>query len=76
MTYTVARLARARSLAETGRGRRIREAAGLSYRELADAVGVNGSTILRWETGTCRPRADAALRWAATLAHLEREITP
>jgi transcriptional regulator with XRE-family HTH domain len=60
-------LVRARALAATGEGRRRREAAGLSIRELAAAIGVDAPTLSRWELGRMRPRRASALRWLAIL---------
>jgi transcriptional regulator with XRE-family HTH domain len=69
-------LARARHLASTGLGRRIRLAAGLSVSELAGAVEVPSATLWRWESGQSRPRADAARRWQAVLGELAQELDP
>jgi transcriptional regulator with XRE-family HTH domain len=33
---------------------RLREAMGLSVKELADLVGVDGSAVYRWESGRCQ----------------------
>jgi transcriptional regulator with XRE-family HTH domain len=51
----------------------VREAAGLSVRELAAEIGVEAATLSRWETGRCRPRRPAALRWAAAVEALSRD---
>jgi transcriptional regulator with XRE-family HTH domain len=64
------KLVTVRAAAQSGRTRQIRLAAGLSLRELADAVGVGASTLYRWETGDRRPRGDAALRYAELLNEL------
>jgi DNA-binding transcriptional regulator YiaG len=66
------RLIRIRQMAETGEARRLREAANLSLRELAPDVLVDASTLARWETGECRPRGAAALRWERALRRLEQ----
>jgi transcriptional regulator with XRE-family HTH domain len=66
----IATLVQARQLGRSGEGRRLREAAGLSLRELADAIGVEPGTLSRWETGRCRPRQRAALRWLTILDSL------
>ncbi len=60
----------ARQLAASGEARRRRIAAGLSYRETGDAVGVSQSTILRWERGERSPRGDAAIRYGELLEQL------
>lgn len=44
--------------------------AALSLREMASQVGVDVSTLSRWETGTTVPRPNAAVRWAAALLPL------
>ena len=67
---SLACLSQARSLTQSDVGRRRREAAQISLRELADAIGVTPSTLSRWENGTSRPRACAALRWADALRSL------
>jgi DNA-binding transcriptional regulator YiaG len=60
----------ARRRARSGEGRRLREAAGLSLRELAAQVGVDAATLDRWERGLARPRRAAALRYQTVLAAL------
>ena len=49
-------LKRFRSLVQTGRLGERREAVGLSQGDLARAIGVNPSTVSRWEIGARRPR--------------------
>jgi transcriptional regulator with XRE-family HTH domain len=56
-----------RHLARSGEARRLRERSGLSLREVASEIGVDASSLSRWETGATAPRAKAALRWAAVL---------
>lgn len=67
-------LARARRLASSGDGQRIRTGADLSLSEVADAVGVNITTLWRWEHGERSPRGEPAARWARLLDELERGI--
>lgn len=43
---------------------RIRERAGLSKTQLADRLGVDLSTVCKWETGVNRPTADGLLKLA------------
>lgn len=43
------------SLPEPAERRSLREAAGLTQRELADAVGVDRTTIAHWESGRHTP---------------------
>jgi transcriptional regulator with XRE-family HTH domain len=65
-------LARARTLATSGAGLRQRTSAGLSLREVAQAVGVSPSTLWRWERGERAPRGKAAIAWASLLSDLDR----
>jgi transcriptional regulator with XRE-family HTH domain len=65
---------RGRRLGREGRGRFLREAAGLSLRDLAHAVGVDVATLSRWERGVARPRHAAAVRWVAACDEIEREL--
>jgi transcriptional regulator with XRE-family HTH domain len=67
-------LIRGRRLASDGRGRRLRERAGLSVSELAHALGVDVGTLSRWETGKAKPRPEAALRWATVCEAIEHEL--
>lgn len=66
-------LVKARRLSESGDGARARIAAGLSLREVADAVGVSPSALWRWEKGERSPRGDRATAWAQLIADLARE---
>ena len=63
-------VAKARSLASTGAAKSIRVAAGLSLREIAADLNVSPSTVLRWERGERRPRAQAAARYGHLLEAL------
>jgi transcriptional regulator with XRE-family HTH domain len=65
-------LAEARDAARSGRARRIRELSGLTQQELGTAVGVDGSTVHRWEHGTRRPSGAAALKYAKALRTLAK----
>jgi DNA-binding transcriptional regulator YiaG len=67
-------LARARRALASGEGRRTREALGLSARDLAGDVAVHHTSLLRWEDGRVRPRADAALRYIAVLDRLRQRL--
>lgn len=55
--------------------RALREQAGLTQAELAEALGVRRSTISRWETGDRTPRGQDAVGYVALLdeiaAHLD-----
>ena len=57
------------------RGRVIREASGLSLRDMAAEIGVNPATLARWERGKFLPRRSAAIRWARLLDDLARVIS-
>lgn len=62
--------AQARRLPDTATRRLIRESAGVSQDELAEALGVTRPTLTRWESGKRRPRGAAADRYAAALNRL------
>jgi DNA-binding transcriptional regulator YiaG len=68
-------ISRARTLALTGEARAIREAAGLSLNEVAAALEVTPSCVLRWETGKRCPRAENAEAYARLLSTLRRRMT-
>lgn len=70
----IALLMRGRTLGRTGRGRAIREQAGLSLRELARIVQVDAETLSRWERGDVRPRQAGAARWLTACDAIEREL--
>jgi DNA-binding transcriptional regulator YiaG len=67
MHSDLTKLVTARRLARTGEGRRIRERADLTVKELAAAAGIDTGTLHRWEDGRTTPRAPAALRWVDAL---------
>jgi DNA-binding transcriptional regulator YiaG len=62
-----------RTLPSAGERRRIREAAGVSQRELARALGVSWTAVHRWEGGA-RPRTHLA-EYSRALNEL-RELAP
>jgi transcriptional regulator with XRE-family HTH domain len=64
-------LIEARSAAATGRGRRLREAAGPSLVEMARLVGVTQPAVARWESGERRPNPNQAIAYAKALRRLE-----
>ncbi len=64
----------ARRLSEEGTGRLIRERARLSIGELALVVGVDASTLSRWERGRTRPGGEAAVRWVESCLCIERML--
>lgn len=59
-------------MAADGRATAIRQNAKLSLRDIGLAVGVDGSTVGKWERGTRVPRGDAAWRFADLLLRLEK----
>jgi transcriptional regulator with XRE-family HTH domain len=67
-------IAKARALIRSGRAQAIRERAGLSRSEVAESVGVNDSTIARWETGERSPRGEGAKRYARLLRELAEAV--
>jgi DNA-binding transcriptional regulator YiaG len=67
----VLKLAEVRSLARSGRARRIRIRADVSLREFAAPLGVSAVTVYRWETGERSPRGKKALAYAELLRALE-----
>lgn len=66
-------LARARVLARSGEGLRIRRRAGLSIRDLASELSVWPSTVNRWERAERVPRGEAAVRWAGLMHALAEQ---
>lgn len=51
------RMSMRRALPDPEKRTAIREAAGLSLRDLADAIGVSTTTVHFWETGKRKPNA-------------------
>jgi DNA-binding transcriptional regulator YiaG len=64
-------VSRVRSLTKAGRAREIRVHACVSAAEVAAALGVSPSTVLRWEEGERAPRGDIARRYGELLEGLE-----
>jgi DNA-binding transcriptional regulator YiaG len=60
-----------RKLPPSEERRRIREAAGLTQAEVAEALEVDAVTVLRWERGA-RPRSGRIEAYARLLAKLDR----
>lgn len=67
-------LAEVRRLTASGQARCIRLSAGLSQAEIAASMAepVTASAIARWESGSRRPRGDAAIAYLEALRELER----
>ena len=68
----LATLATLRRSAASGVARAARLAAGLSLGEVASAVGVTASTVMRWERGERAPQGAPALAYAEVLRKLRR----
>ncbi|MEV0411992.1 helix-turn-helix domain-containing protein [Streptomyces sp. NPDC050448] len=56
--------------------RRLREAAGLTYEDVATAVGVTVSTVRSWETGSTDPRGPKREAYADLLTALRPPAPP
>lgn len=67
------RLTRIRADAASGAAREQRRAARLSLEEIAAIIGVDQSTIWRWENGKRSPRGAAALKYAKLMETLQRQ---
>jgi len=66
----LAKVSRVRRLCADGGAREIRTSRSLSLGDIATTLGVHKSTVLRWETGTCQPKKEAALRYGRLLEKL------
>ena len=75
MTHDAVALARDRQLIRS-RGRRIREGARLTRPEVAQEIGVDSSSIYRWEHGQRQPRHADARRYADLLRKLAKVVAP
>jgi transcriptional regulator with XRE-family HTH domain len=62
----------ARAAGRSGRLRRVREAAGLSRQDIANAIGTSRANVESWEKGATRPRRESAIRLARLLIALEK----
>jgi DNA-binding transcriptional regulator YiaG len=78
MTFTVADEIRSRlhgrELPTPEECREIRENAGLSQQEVADAVGVAKATISHWEAGARTPRGVLRIRYAEAIRALREAV--
>ena len=63
----------ARSLPAPPLRRLVRERAGLSQQQVADAMGVTRPTVTRWENGLRVPRTASRARYAELLERLRKE---
>lgn len=57
-------------LPEPAELRSLREAAGLSQQNLADAMGVTRAAVSHWETGTRSPRGELRYRYMSAISVL------
>jgi transcriptional regulator with XRE-family HTH domain len=70
-TNDLVSLSHTRKIVDTGQLRRVRQRAGLTQAELAEAVGVTSGAVCRWELGDIRPTSARARRLADVLNVLE-----
>lgn len=68
-------VSRVRTLIKDGHAREIRVKASVSASEVADALGVNASTVLRWEEGERAPRGETAQKYGELLEALRKAIS-
>jgi transcriptional regulator with XRE-family HTH domain len=68
-------VAEVRRLCRSGEAWEIRLSAGLSRAEVGAQVGVDESTVARWEAGSRAPRVAAAMRYAHLLRELKALVT-
>ena len=61
-------------LPEPAERRSLRESAGLSQQEIADAVGVTRAAVSHWETGTRSPRGEVRDRYVSAIRVLREGI--
>jgi DNA-binding transcriptional regulator YiaG len=66
-------LVEARSKSKSGKARQSREASNLSRGEVAAVVGVQESTVFRWEAGSRAPRGVPGVRYGRFLRLLEAQ---
>lgn len=65
---------RLRADVRAGLVREVRERAGLSQAEVANAVGAHRATVTLWEQGRRVPHGQAAVRYAHLLDKLRQEV--
>jgi len=65
----------ARDAARSGRGARLRAAAGFSQGEIAAAIDRSVACVSRWEAGERRPRGAAAIAYALVLREIAAALT-
>lgn len=67
---------KAAQLPGPGARRRIRVAAGLTFRQMAQALEVDAMTVWRWENGKTKPKLADAARYRRLLDALEEAVAP
>jgi transcriptional regulator with XRE-family HTH domain len=68
---SISQTLRTRELVRSGEARAIRERAGISRLEVARELGVDESTIWRWEKGATLPRGEVVSRYSRLLRLLD-----
>lgn len=69
-------LVEAHKRARSGEAKKIRQQAGLTMAQVAVVVGVDVSSVSKWESGSRKPRGEHAVKWAALLNELEQNVEP
>lgn len=67
---SLAELVRASRLPDLAERKRIRKAAGVSLRRMADEIGVTEAAAHHWENGTHAPSMENAVKYRALLEEL------
>ena len=70
-TNDLVALSKTRHLVDSSRLRRVRERAGLTQAELAEACGVTTGAVCRWEKGEIRPTSIRARKLTEVIYALE-----
>lgn len=72
MDDLIAEIRRAKALTPA-EAERVRKAAGVSQARLAEAMGIENSTLNQWEAGKRTPRPEGMARWSEAIERL-REV--
>jgi transcriptional regulator with XRE-family HTH domain len=67
----LAEILRTRELIRSGQARVLREAAQLPQAAIAEEIGVDVSTVHRWEAGITEPRGDLLRKYGRVLTRLQ-----
>ena len=73
LTDAIARARTRRSLPAPSARRLLREQAGLSQKDVANAIGVTSAAVSYWETGAREPRAEHLPLYLEVLQRCARE---